>query len=147
MAKVKWNNDTMLDSALKWVSGDAISTLGATRMFVCRKKADDSPPSTYAQASTTSDDTDNALCLATIEIDTGDFGDPEAATGGGRKIQVAQQADASVAATGSADYIVLANHTSSGTLMYITTCTAQTLTSGNTVTVPAWYITIDDANA
>jgi len=62
-------------------------------------------------------------------------------TPNGRKTTVAQQSNVSVTATGSATHVCLIDGT---TLLYVTTVTAQTLTSGNTVTIPAWTITIPD---
>ena len=53
----------------------------------------------------------------------------------GRKVTIAQQSDISVTASGTANHIVLSL---TGTILLTTTCTAQVLTSGNTVTVPAF---------
>ena len=53
----------------------------------------------------------------------------------GRKVTITQQSDISVTASGTANHIVLSL---SGTILLTTTCTAQVLTSGNTVTVPAF---------
>ena len=57
----------------------------------------------------------------------------------GRKTTIAQQANVAVTATGSATHVCLIDGTG---LLYVTTVTTQTLTSGNTVTIPAWTITI-----
>lgn len=54
----------------------------------------------------------------------------------GRKVTVSQQADLDIDATGEADHIVYADQANSR-LLAVTTCTAQSLTSGGTVTVPA----------
>ncbi len=64
-----------------------------------------------------------------------------AGTPNGRKTTVAQQTNASVTATGTATHVCLIDGT---TLLYVTTCTSQGLTTGNTVTIPAWTITIPD---
>jgi len=54
---------------------------------------------------------------------------------------VNQQATITVDSSGSAQHVALC---SSDTLLYVTTCTAQQLTQGNTVTIPAWDIEIAD---
>lgn len=61
----------------------------------------------------------------------------------GRKTQVDQEAAMSVAVSGDADHVALCK-TGTSLLLYVTTCTLQTLTAGNTVTVPAWDIEIAD---
>lgn len=61
----------------------------------------------------------------------------------GRKMTVAAKNAVSVTSSGTATHIVLAL-TSDTTLRYVTTCTSQALTSGNTVNVPAWDIEIQD---
>lgn len=58
----------------------------------------------------------------------------------GRKVTVAQQADLDIDASGTATHIAI----NDGTDFYVTTCTSQALTSGGTVTVPAWNIEIAD---
>lgn len=62
----------------------------------------------------------------------------------GRKVTVAAQNGASVTASGTATHIVLATGGATDLLRYITTCTSQALTSGNTVNVPAWDIEVAD---
>jgi hypothetical protein len=59
----------------------------------------------------------------------------------GRRLLISARATISVIMTGSADHIALGASTS---ILYYTTCTSQALTSGNTVTVPIWYIEIAD---
>ena len=61
--------------------------------------------------------------------------------GGGRKITVLQQSSLSVSKTGTAGHVAV---TSSDTLLFVTTCTTQALTTGNTVTIPAWKVEIGD---
>jgi len=58
----------------------------------------------------------------------------------GRKLTIAQQASITIDASGTATHIVLDD----GTDIFVTTCTSQALTSGGTVTVPAWDIEIAD---
>ncbi len=59
----------------------------------------------------------------------------------GRKITVAQQSNVSITATGVARHIVLSV---GGVIKLVTTCTEQTLTSGGTVTIPAFSDEIAD---
>ena len=59
----------------------------------------------------------------------------------GRKLTVAQQTAVPIDTTGTATHICLDDGT---TLLACTTCTSQGLTSGGTVTVPAWDIEVAD---
>ncbi len=52
----------------------------------------------------------------------------------GRKNKLAQQADVPIDASGTADHFATTDDTD---LLLVTTCTAQALTSGGTVTVNA----------
>lgn len=85
-----------------------------------------------------------ALLLASVALTAGDgngdytIGDGDTS---GRKVTVAQQADMSISSTGDADHVALDDGTD---LIYVTTCTLQSLTSGGTVTAPAWDIEVAD---
>lgn len=82
--------------------------------------------------------------LADVILTAGDGnGDYTIANGdaSGRKLTVTQQSDIPVDSTGTARHIVLSL---GGTIKLTTTCTAQSLTSGNTVTVPAFDDEIAD---
>lgn len=59
----------------------------------------------------------------------------------GRKVTVAAKSAVPVDTTGTATHIALVDGTR---LLYVTTCTSQALTSGNTVNFPAWDIEIAD---
>lgn len=59
----------------------------------------------------------------------------------GRKVTVAAKSAVPVDTTGTATHIALCDATR---LLYVTTCTSQGLTSGNTVNIPAWKIEIAD---
>jgi hypothetical protein len=61
--------------------------------------------------------------------------------GGGRMVTITAQSGISISASGTANHIVLSV---GGTIKYVTTCTAQALTSGGTVDVPAWKIGFAD---
>jgi hypothetical protein len=119
----KWVNTAVLDAAL-----DATAT--ATRLFVCSAQ-----PSNYTEASTT-------YMLAQVTISGTDF-TKAAGDSSGRKVTVSQQADITITNGGDANHIALAR-AGDTTLLLVTTCTQQTLTAANTVTVPAFKQEIAD---
>lgn len=59
----------------------------------------------------------------------------------GRKVTVAAKTTIPVDTTGTATHVALVDATR---LLYVTTCTSQALTSGNTVNTPAWAVEITD---
>lgn len=123
MAKSVHND--VLDAAL-----DEIAT--CTRLDVCSTQ-----PTNLTEATST-------YSLADVTLTAGDGnGDYTIADGdaSGRKLTVAEQADITVDADGTAQHIALSDGAS---LLYVTTCTSQALTTGNTVTVPAFDIEIAD---
>jgi hypothetical protein len=61
----------------------------------------------------------------------------------GRKVTIAAKSGVTVDATGTATHVAIARSTDS-TLRYVTTCTSQALTAGNTVNIPAWDIEVAD---
>lgn len=115
--------DAVLDKPL-----DEIAT--ATALVVCSAQ-----PTTYAEATAT-------YALADVVTDGTDFAKANGDTSG-RKVTVAQQPDVPIDTSGSANHVALVR-TADSTLLYVTTCTAQSLTSGGTVTVPAWDIEFAD---
>ena len=85
-----------------------------------------------------------AVALADATLTAGDGnGDYTIADGdtSGRKLTVAQQASVPIDASGTATHVCYDDGT---TLLYVTTCTSQALTSGGTVTVPAHDFEIAD---
>ena len=101
----------------------------ANQMTVCSTE-----PTTRTEAITT-------YRLATETMATGDYTYADGDSSG-RKITVAQQADLTVTATGTAQHIALVD---SSDLLLVTTCTNQDLTAtGNTVTVPEWDAEVSD---
>lgn len=123
MAKSVHND--VLDAAL-----DEIAT--CDRLDVCSTQ-----PTNLTEATST-------YSLADVTLTAGDGnGDYTIADGdaSGRKLTVAEQADITVDADGTAQHIALSDGAS---LLYVTTCTSQALTTGNTVTVPAFDIEIAD---
>lgn len=84
-----------------------------------------------------------AISASLISAQTLDSGDYSKANGdsSGRKITVAEQANISVTGTGTATHIAICTGSA---LLIVTTCTSQSLTSGNTVTVPAFDCEVAD---
>jgi hypothetical protein len=119
----KHAEDAVLDGLL-----DVVAT--ATIMCVCSAL-----PATYAEMTATYD-------LATHVVAAGDFG--KADDGTGRKLTVAAQAAITVDHTDTATNVCL-GISGTTTLLYCTSCTGQLLTAANTVTVPAWVISVADA--
>jgi hypothetical protein len=60
----------------------------------------------------------------------------------GRKTTIAAKAGLAVDVAGTADHVVLLNTTTS-TLLYVTTCPAQALVMGGTISVGAWAVEIN----
>jgi hypothetical protein len=85
-----------------------------------------------------------ALLLASIAMTAGSGGGDYLIADGdtnGRKVGVLQQTSISISASGTATHVGIDD---GSVLLYVTTCTSQGLTSGGTVTVPAWDIEIAD---
>lgn len=117
-------SDACIDGGLTYISENA------AKIFVCTTAA----ITTYAEASATYNlTTGSAVTSANLVIGNGDVS--------GRKIAVAAQSSLNISTSGTAGHIAV---TSSDTLLIVTTCTTQALTSGNTVTVPAWDLEIAD---
>lgn len=120
----KWANDGFMDAALAYA---AVST----RLTVLSGQ-----PANFAGIA--------AVLLASVTMTAGDGnGDYTIANGdtSGRKLTVAQQSSMSISSSGTATHVGLDDGT---TLRYVTTCTSQALTSGGTVTAPAWDIEVAD---
>lgn len=97
-----------------------------TQMTVCTTQ-----PTTYAEATSTYKLASVALTSTGLTVAAGDAG------GSARKMTTTQKSGVSVTLSGTAKFIALAG-SSGSTLLLVTTCTSQSLTSGNTVTIPAW---------
>lgn len=85
----------------------------------------------------------SGLTLANATLTAGDGGGDYTIANGdtsGRKLTVAQQDDLNISSSGTATHVSLDD----GTNFYVTTCTSQALTSGGTVTTPAWDIEVAD---
>jgi hypothetical protein len=120
-------NDVVLDGALNIIKNNA------TRITVCSTQ-----PTTYTEAITT-----YKLAIKTI-TDT-DFTGPadNDGSGAGRKITSNAHNAITVDANGDAAFVALADSVNER-LLYVTECTTQTLTSGNTVNIPALAVRIQD---
>lgn len=122
MAKSVHND--VLDGALNVIKN------GCTKITACNAE-----PTTYTEGNAT-------FALADVTVDSTDFTNADGDTSG-RKLTVAAQSAVPVDTSGTATHIALLDV--SGTrLLYVTTCTSQALTSGNTVNFPAWDIEIAD---
>jgi hypothetical protein len=116
----KWANDLVMDAALNYVAS-------ATAMHACTT-LDATPTLAEVQAAS----------LATVAPT---FTGPANGDASGRKITVDAKSAVSVTASGDAVDIALVD---GSVVRYVTTCTSQTLTSGNTVNFPAWDAEIAD---
>ena len=117
----KFASDAVLDALL-----DKVAT--GTILTVCSAQ-----PTNRTEAVTT-------YKLADVVTDSGDFSKADGDTNG-RKVTVAQQANVPIDSSGTATHIAVCDGSN---LLYVTTCTSQALTAGNTVTVPAWDIEVAD---
>lgn len=117
-------HDDVLDAALSYLQDNG------NEMNVCSQE-----PTTYTEAHST-------YMLAQQALGAGDYTIANGDTSG-RKVTVAEQADISVTNSGDATHVAIVD-TVNSKLLLVTTCTTQTLTSGNTVTVPAFDDEIAD---
>lgn len=117
----KFTDDSVLDAALA-------KTATGTRLSVTTAQ-----PANYAGIA--------AVSLGNVALTAGlGGGDFSAATNGdtsGRKTTLAAQTIASASASGDATHICIDDGT---TLLHVTTCTTQTVTSGNQINVPAFDV-------
>lgn len=118
----KWVNDLVLDGAFGVLDDGNIMT-------VCSAQ-----PTTRAEAVTT-------YALADVAMTPGtDYTKADGDTSG-RKCTVAAKNSVLVDTGGTATHIAVCDGTN---LLYVTTCTSQVLTQGNTVNIPAWDVEIAD---
>ncbi len=117
-------HDDVLDGALNVIDANC------TRQTVCSAQ-----PTTYAEGNAT-------FALADVTMAGADF---TAANGdvSGRKLTVAAKTAVPIDTTGTGNHIALLDVANSK-LLYVTTCTSQALTSGNTANFPAWDVEIAD---
>lgn len=120
----------------KFAHDDVLDALGdyiianCTRITLCSQQ-----PTTFAEANAT-------YALADVTVDGSDFSQANGDTNG-RKTTVAAQNAVPVDASGTSNHVALLDVANSK-LLYVTTHTGQTLTSGNTVNIAAFDIEIAD---
>jgi hypothetical protein len=120
--------DAVLDAALQYLE-DNVDWIS-----VC-----EGAPTTYEHAhSNKGTATGKVLAHSATPTFTGPADDTS-----GRKTTVDAEAAMTVDISGTADHVALCK-TGTTVLLYVTTCTGQALTAGNTVTAPAWKISISD---
>ncbi|MBC7504295.1 MAG: hypothetical protein H7267_00975 [Sandarakinorhabdus sp.] len=107
------------------LDGSLIVASSATRLVAINGQ-----PASYAAA--------NSGKLAEAVLTGGDF---SLAAGdiSGRKVTVAAKSGLAVIAAGTADHVALLD---GSRLLYVTTCPAQALVSGGTVSIASWAIEI-----
>ena len=121
--------DTQLDAML------LVLIANTDRIDVCADT-----PTTYANSTTA-----GAFSLGTTAVTAGIGADWSAAAGdtSGRQVTLAQQTGVSVTNSGTATHIAGTDGTS--VLYFVTTCTSQAVTSGNTMTINTFDIELQDA--
>jgi hypothetical protein len=125
-------NDLVLDASLEYLLNHGV------KMTVCETE-----PTTYEQANSNKG-TGAGKVLANVAMESGDYAIASVVGGaGGRKITMSEKADVTVDITGDADHVAIVD-TVNEVLLYVTTCTQQTLTAANTVTFPSWTISLSD---
>lgn len=110
-----------------FIDGGLEAIDGCTALNICTAE-----PSSIAEC-------DSLSLIPAHTLAGGDFTIANGDTSG-RKVTIAQQATLTIDASGTATHVAI----NDGTDYYVTTCTSQALTSGGTVTVPAWDIEIAD---
>ena len=118
----KFVNTAVLDGALNIVAT-------ATRMVAVSGQ-----PANFTAAETGK--------LAEATLVSGDFA-LAAGDVSGRKVIVAAKSGLSVIAAGTADHVALLDPTTSA-LLYVTTCPAQALPAGGTVSIGTWSVEIEN---
>ena len=91
--------------------------------------------------------TKDTYSLGPVAVTAGIGADWSAAAGDatGRKVTMAQQTGVTVDCTGSKDATHIAGTDGSAVLYFVTTCTSQSVTDGNTMTINTFDIEIADA--
>lgn len=115
--------DATIDAFLDYIADNA------DRVDVCS-----TGPTTYTQATST-------YTLGNTTLTLGDGNGDWTITNGdtsGRKITLAQQTGITATGTGSAQHIAFTNGTD--TLIAVATCTSQSVTSGNTITINSFDV-------
>lgn len=117
-------HDDVLDNGPNYVKTNG------NKMVLCSQE-----PTTYTEANTT-------YKLAEVAMAGGDYTNANGDVSG-RKLTVAAKNGVSVSATGTSNHAAIVD-TVTSKLLYVTTHTAQALTSGNTVNIGSWKMEIAD---
>jgi len=113
----KFVPDATIDGMLSWIR------VRLTGLSVCSTQ-----PTTYAEATSTYMLADvNGLTSTDLSLGDGDTS--------GRKVTMKAQSALTIDTTGTAAHVAWWG-SSGSTLLFVTTCTTQALTTGNTVNVP-----------
>lgn len=88
------------------------------------------------------DATEGNYSLGGVEMSPSDFAISDGDISG-RKLTVSNKSSVNVRLDGTATHVALLD-TKQKTLLYVTTCTSQELTTGNSITFPKWDIEIAD---
>jgi hypothetical protein len=116
----KYIDDSVMDAGLNVIKS------GATAMHVCTTI--DSTP-TRAEVL--------AASLANVAMTSGDFTGPADGTTSGRKLTTVVKNGVAIGTSGTAVNVCIIDGTK---VLAVTDCTSQSLTSGNTVNIPAWVV-------
>jgi len=125
----KFLHDDNSDAALDYIADNG------DKLFVCSAQ-----PTTYAEASSTYALADHDL---TVGDGNGDYTIANGATDG-RKVTLAEQATIAIDTTGTATHVAICDSATGKVLAVFTLSSSASLTSGNTVTVPALVTTYRD---
>ena len=121
-------HDDVLDAPLNEIADNG------NKIVLCSAE-----PTTYAEATATYMLVEHAL---TVGDGNGDYTVANGDTSG-RKLTVTQQSSISITNSGTANHAAIVD-TGNSKLLTVTTVTSQVLTSGGTVTIPAFKIEIGD---
>jgi hypothetical protein len=130
------HND-VLDAALNFLKNNGNKLIVMT--------SEPTGASAYTNATTAKDS--SGYRLASVVISASDYTGPADGDTSGRKVAVNAQSSISIdgiASSANAQHVGIVDTTSSGSVLYTTTCTLQNLTGGNKVNTPAWDIEIRD---
>lgn len=122
---MKYASPDMLDASLSLVR------MYADTMVVCSGQ-----PKDYADAV-------GPLMIGSIAMSEKHYNGPRQGAFAMRMLTVLRRTEVPVEKTSTADHIALCDSTS-GRLLYVTTCYPQSVVKGNTMTVPEWDIEIGD---